>query len=167
MFPRFLDGLRIFLTFTNIVLLFSVIVNTGISLRSLGIILLIYIILGIILFRLIKKDWFLIFAKFDYFGLLLPTIFNGFFLINYLFSGDTYTEKYRFDRLSSKELANSPTIILENNAYQEFYFFRTFVQNPPSITTNVVTYHFAEGFFGLKVMKGYDFSQENLNFEQN
>lgn len=97
---------------------------------------------------------------------LLPGLFNLFFLINFLFSTNRTIEKYSFVHkeewygglYSEQRLEKTSYIILENNAYNDYQWFRMFFNFDAMKDKSEITYIFEDGFFGLRVLKSYKFT---------
>lgn len=145
----------------NIYLIYKVVFNTLIPLEPVIISLLIlYLPLGLINYFDLK-----IFPK-NYRSLinfcLLPGLFNLFFLLNYVFTFNPTIESYEFrhQRSSYKRgTYNTSLIYLDNNVYEDYILIRWFADYEETNISNVITYHFEEGLFGIKVLKSYKFGK--------
>lgn len=97
-------------------------------------------------------------------GLLwTPLLLNIFLLINYVFSGPKYSEKYHFyleydAYIKNSELVKENTgwLYLDNLAYHEAFWLRYFTDTD-EIHGDTITYYFSDGCLGPKVLKGYCF----------
>lgn len=105
--------------------------------------------------------------KYKVIYIALPFLFNYFFWINYTFSKNPTTETYAFHQKlidsasfkpNNQHLEKSTTLLLENNQYQNQHYLRMFYDYEKMKNKNKITFHFEEGFFGLKVLKSYYFS---------
>jgi hypothetical protein len=150
----------------NFILYFSITLNTKITfitilLFLLGLYLLTYLVL------LNKKIKFNILSKRIIFIYVIPTFFNLFFFINYIFASNSSFETYYFEhdkrfeytRSSGWKIENTTYIFLENDAYSEYYWFRIFFDYGKMNGKNQITYKFKEGLFGIKVLKDYKFGE--------
>lgn len=175
MFYQYRYLFRVLIILANLLIFFTIILNTVISVWQLIIIAGIYALFSVFIYRWIRPNWEILFEKSDYFGFLVPLIFHLFFFLNFVFSHHPQTETYGFSNTSSGRIGttsdnvpvhgNSTTILLENNAYGDFYFIRTFVDYEKMRGKNVIEYTFEEGLLGLKVIKNYRFSNDNVIFE--
>ena len=153
MFYKILDILRIVLTVLNLYLFMKIVLNTAVTFTNLAIVTAVFFVLGFLLYRWIRKDWQRLFGWFDFFGILIPLVFNAFFYINYTFSSEPEFRTYQFQ---SHE--RSTTIQLENGEFQDFYLLRTFPDYSAIVLKDQVLLHTETGFFGLLVLKDYQFS---------
>lgn len=140
-------------TAINVFLIFRIIFNTLIQLEPLVItILILYLPLGITHYFEFK-----LFPK-SYRGFinicLLPGVFNLFFLFNYVFSSNSHLESY----LLTQKRGNS-MVYLENNAYGDYMTIRCFADFEEINNSNRINYRFADGLWGIKVLKSYEFGQ--------
>lgn len=165
MLARFVDFLRILITGINIYIFFFVIMNTAITFYQFLFSILVYYILLFFLYKKIQEIWIKAFGWFDYFGIIIPFIFNSFFFINYYFSSNPKIETYFFLKNPTiggskyqSNYADSTTITLMNGDFQDFYFFRTFPDYTKMQLKNHITMHTEKGFFGFLVLKNYKFS---------
>ncbi len=175
MFYQYRYLFRVAIIIANLLIFFTIILNTVISVGQLLLVAGIYFAISWLIYRWVRPQWEIILEKLDYFGFLVPLIFHLFFLVNFVFAQNTKIETYRFSNTSSGIIGtttdnvpvhgNSTTIQLENNAYENFYFVRTFVDYDKMRGKNVIEYTFEEGFLGLKVIKNYRFSNDNVIFE--
>ncbi|MGN6647734.1 MAG: J domain-containing protein [Cytophaga sp.] len=97
------------------------------------------------------------------FLLIIPTLFNIFFLINFTFSSnpeiETYTFVYEQDIGRRGHISKTSYIHLINDQYEEYHWFRMFFDLNPTNNKSKITYVFEDGLFGLRVLKSYVFSQ--------
>lgn len=91
-----------------------------------------------------------------------PLLFNLFLLFNFAGSRNPTYEKYYFtcstDVVKNGHRQETSYIILENNAYAEYPGIRYFLNYDDIKGRSTVTYTFADGLFGLRVMKSYEFN---------
>lgn len=94
---------------------------------------------------------------------LVPGIFNLIFVVNFLFSSGPTTEIYSYRQKRVRITSNgsfhyedSPVMLLEGNAYEDYLGIRFFWGYGPLLEHNKIRYQFEEGLFGLKVMKRYE-----------
>lgn len=103
---------------------------------------------------------------------IIPTIFNLFFIANFAFSSHPSKEVYAFEHKVSKYgtgrgyilnpkpvFEKSSHIYLENDAYQDYLWFRIFFDYPSMEYKREITYTFEEGLFGIRVLKEYEFTK--------
>lgn len=148
----------------NFIAIFTIEVNTLISLTSLLI-----IILGLpfIAFSLIKwglklngdKVWMI---PFIYVSLLTRI----FFCINYYGSSNTVYETHHFRQVyqesytrgSGYYMRSTTLIVLDNDAYADYVLLRNFMDYEALYYRHHVTYAFKDGLLGLRVMTAYAIS---------
>ncbi|HCW06494.1 MAG TPA: hypothetical protein DGG95_03905 [Cytophagales bacterium] len=151
----------------NIYLFVRFTLNTQVTLLTLG---LIFLSLHLLIFLASKKlailkpvSWSIIFLA------LVPTLFNLFFLFNFIFSSNPTIEKYSFvhktewygsrRRHNSGSYQKTSYIDLENNKYEEYPWFRMFLDFEAMQYKSEITYTFEDGLFGLRVLKGFEFTK--------
>ncbi|WP_417600273.1 J domain-containing protein [Owenweeksia hongkongensis] len=94
---------------------------------------------------------------------IAPAIVSIFFLMNFYFSSNPTTETYRFkNRMESRGYRShgkqkTSFIILNGNKYDEYPGIRVFFDFSKMEKSHSITYRFADGFFGLRVMEDYQF----------
>jgi len=147
-------------TLCNIIAFFTYTLNTQVTTVSLACILLVLYALTYLVFRFrsiaIKG-----FSNIALFLCISPTVLNLFFLINFVFSSNPTTEVYSFvHQRRSHVNYNEKTscIILENNKYQNQYWFRVFTDFKSMEFKKEITYTFQEGLLGFRVLKAYEFT---------
>ncbi len=99
---------------------------------------------------------------------VLPAIYQFLFVVNFLFAGSPTTETHRYrlkvtktyHRNSNKpSIDNTPILRLENDAYEKYLGIR-FLWKPEQMQhSRYIRYHFAEGLFGFRVLRSYEFIQ--------
>lgn len=154
------------ITLINILLIFRVTLNSQITIFRLILILFFLISFGGYLYyrctplrNIITRRWLLL-------G-IMPSLFNLFFLINFVFSSEQQIEKYYFKhdvigtttRLNYRTYQKSGYIHLENQAYEDYAWFRSFYNFESLETKSEVTYTFENGLFGIRVLKDYKFTK--------
>ncbi len=154
------------LTIINLIVLFQFTLNTQLTFYSFAFILLALYFLTFIAFyfklSIIKKV-----SKVALFLCLAPSLFNLFFLTNYVFSSNQTTEVYSFvhekrwygGRYSRPRLEKIAYIDLINNNYEEYHWFRVFFDFDAMKNKSEITYKFEDGLLGLRVLKHYDFTK--------
>ncbi len=149
-------------TFANILLLTKITLNSLITITSFLTILAILYVIGIIIVLIFKKI-----SKKLFLFAFIPTIFNWFFLINFIFSNNPKEETYIFIHETIKYKSSRPNkyykekvslISLENNAYDEYPLMRFFLDFESHRLENHVHYTFEDGLMGIKVLKNFYFS---------
>lgn len=163
------DVSKILLILINIYLFFNYVFNTQLTIIKILGLLSAFIISGYFIYKFFDFQIFIKNIRF-YLLVILPFIFNIFFFINLKFSGKEEVEKYKFDytftssssrKSPSKRKVVSTTIKLHSRIYDDYFFFNTFADYRKIEKSNTVTYTFAKGLFGLRVIKDYKFSKEN------
>lgn len=97
-----------------------------------------------------------------------PLILNLILSLNYFISFNEYEETYHFKRVyfwdrsrinitRSPNIEMSTKIVLENNAYENYYGIRTFLSPENIGPTERITYTFKKGILGITVMTDYRF----------
>lgn len=150
----------------NIILFFNFVTNTVILFK--------YILISFI-FTFIACYIFYIFFNLKrninvkvFMLIIVPFFYNSYFVINSFFSCNPKIEKYQFTRTltdvggrGTRKKGYSTTIILEKNAYSDYYFIRTFFDYEKMEYKTEIIYTFEDGLFGLRVLKDYKFSQSD------
>ena len=103
--------------------------------------------------------------RLHYFNLcsLLPLLFNLYLTINFVFSSNPLLEKYHFEnelQPAGNGYQETPYIHLENNTYHQYPGIRMFMDYEQMKLCNTITYTFADGLLGLRVMTDYKFTLE-------
>lgn len=124
--------------------------------------------IGFILFRIFRIQ----INAYVFFLILLPLLFNCFFLVNYVFSKrptqETYRYAYRIKDIQgskgrySSQKGRLTTIYLEGGVYKEYNLPRMFFNYEKMKDKRVITYDI-DGFFGFRVVKDYEFSEDSTN----
>jgi len=160
------------ITIINLVVLFRYTLNTQLTFLSFALIL---ILLYSLLFLAIRLETPIIksCSKFALYFCFIPGIFNLFFLSNFIFSSNPSTEVYSFVHqkykypmpsvgrsfgLKSRELEEQAYIILPNNKYREYPWFRVFLNFEEMQFSREISYTFEDGLWGLRVLKRYEFT---------
>lgn len=162
------DLLKVFGFILNAFLFFSIITYTFISVKNLFISFILLMSIGFILFRIFRIQ----INRYVFFLILLPLLFDCFFLFNYVFSKRP-TQNYRYTygitdiqgskgRYSSQK-GRSTTIYLEGGVYKEYTLPRMFFNYEKMKDKSVITYDIEDGFFGFRVVKDYEFSEDSTN----
>lgn len=107
------------------------------------------------------------FSKIGLFLCLTPSVFNLFFLTNFVFSSNQTTEVYSFvhekrwygGRHSRARLEKIAYINLANAKYEEYNWFRMFFDFDAMKNKSEITYKFEDGLLGLRVLKHYEFTK--------
>ncbi len=154
------------ITIINLIVLFRFTLNTQLSFFSLSFILLAFYALTFLAFYFkvsaIKK-----FSKVGLFLCFTPSIFNLFFLTNFVFTSNPTTEVYTFvhekrwygGRTTKARLEKIAYIDFTNNKYEEYPWFRMFFDFDAMKDKSEITYRFEDGLLGLRVLKQYDFTK--------
>jgi hypothetical protein len=161
----------VIITVFNLGILFRFTLNTQLTLLGFGLILAaLYgaFILGYFFLAPGMKK----FSKLGLFLCVVPGIFNAFFFTNYMFSSSPTQEVYSFThqwrwyggsisryRKPRFRLEKTAYIHLENHQYKEYKWFRVFLDFEVMKDKQEITYTFEEGLFGLRVLKGYEFTR--------
>lgn len=112
---------------------------------------------GITQFKTVTKS-----IKHKIYMVRIPLIFNLFFLLNFQFSSNLQVEKYVFKHKytsSGAYIEKTSNIILENNKYTNYPWFRFFLNFTEMKDKEEITYYFERGLFGLRVLKSYEFTR--------
>lgn len=163
------DLLKVFGFILNTFLFFRIVTYTFISVENLFIGFVLLMISGLIVFRIFRFQM----NAYVFFLILLPLLFNCFFLVNYVFSKRPMQEIYRYTygitdiqgskgRYSSQK-GRSTTIYLEGGVYKEYYLPRMFFNYEKMKDKRVITYDIEESLFGFRVVKDYEFSEDSTN----
>jgi hypothetical protein len=100
---------------------------------------------------------------------LIPLLINLFFLINFLFSFNPFTEKYLFTKSYEKtgsrvgksgyrsSIQPTTSIMLEENKYADYPGIRTFLDYESMKNATSITYTFRKGLFGILVVTQFKF----------
>lgn len=154
------------ITAVNLFVLFRFTLNTQLTFYYFAFILLALFTLTYLAFHFklsaIKK-----FSKVGLFLCFTPSVFNLFFMTNFVFSSNPTTEVYSFvhekrwysrrhTRGSYEKIAY---IDLEKNKYEEYNWFRIFFDFDAMKNKSEITYKFEDGLLGLRVLKHYDFTK--------
>lgn len=156
---------HVVVTAVNLFVLFRFTLNTQLTFYSFSFILLVLYSLIYLAFYFklpaLKK-----FSKVGLFLCLTPSIFNLFFLTNFVFSSKKKTEVYSFvhqkrwyGRYPRARLEKIAYIDLQQNKYEEYHWFRMFFDFDAMKDKSEITYTFEDGLFGLRVLKHYDFTK--------
>lgn len=97
----------------------------------------------------------------------IPTVFNLFFFINFVFSSNPNVEKYAFthkeewyDRSYGRgRWEKVASIYLPEGNYSGYSWFTVFFDFEAMESKREITYTFEEGLFGLRVLKKYEFTK--------
>ena len=97
---------------------------------------------------------------------IAPTMVSLFFLLNFLFAGNYKTETYAYQpkmewysfRGGGGRYEATSMINLEGNKYEAYKGFRMFYDYDAVKASRSITYTFAEGLFGLRVIKSFRFN---------
>ncbi len=137
----------------NIFLFFRITLNTLIELKWIIIIFASSIIIGIGVTYFIKQRYYKYLIKYG----LSPFCINILFLINYLFSTNSYKELHSYgykDRIHSPILT---TIHFKNGEYEKYHGIRIIFNAEEVKDYGYVTYTFATGCLGYTVVKDIEF----------
>ncbi len=91
---------------------------------------------------------------------LSPLMLSLFFTLNFVFSRNPVTETYTYslDYEQDRHGNTSTTLIqLPRNAYGAYFGVRVFIDHQTLIDSDLITYTFKDGLFGLRVMADYEF----------
>lgn len=98
------------------------------------------------------------------FLVIIPLVFNLSFSVNYIFSSNPQIETYSFQHVMKKSgrlrrpvLEKTAHIVLPNQKYQKYYWYRVFFNFPKMENKTGIIYTFEDGLFGLRVLKKYEF----------
>lgn len=103
-----------------------------------------------------------VFRRFHYTLCLVPVVLSLFFTINYRFAHDPVQESYQYKikRYSQSE------IVLPQHKYDEYPNILNFSDLEEMQMNNTITYTFADGLLGARVMKGYKFETKQYEVSQ-
>lgn len=110
-----------------------------------------------------------------FFGVQLPLIINGFFLINYVTGMNPTKETYCYRNMIaevggkySHQKGKTTYIYLSGNAYEYSYMTRSFfIDYKRMLFKNQIIYTFERGIFGLKIRKDFEFVYNENCLEKN
>jgi hypothetical protein len=155
-----------FISLINIFFLLCFTFNTQLELQTLSLILLSIYAFSYLTFHfklaIIKN-----FTKVGVFICFVPTIFNLIFFINFVFSSNPTTETYSFvhekiwygRKYSRGSYEKIGYIFLENNKYEDYYWFRSFFDFDSMKNKSEIKYTFENGLLGFRVLKDYQFTK--------
>lgn len=164
------DLVKVFGFILNAFLFFRIITYTFVTVKTLLISFIFLVLFGALSYRFLKLKV----TKQVFFLILLPLLFNCFFLVNYVFSKRPKQETYRYaygitdiqgsrGRYSTQK-GRSTTINLERGIYKEFYLPRMFFDYEKMKDKKLITYDIEDGLFGFRVVKDYKFSEDKTNY---
>lgn len=148
----------------NTILLITVIFNTVINFYLFVLAMILLVVLCNILINrniiAVKK-----LGKKYFFGVTLPLIINGFFLVNYVTGINPTKETYCYKNMiaevgarNSRQKGKTTYIYLSGNAYEYSYMTRSFfIDYKRMLFRNQITYTFERGLFGFKIRKDFEF----------
>lgn len=140
----------------NLFLFFRIGLSTLIPLWTLGIVFAVAIIVGYLVSTR-QQDKF--YKRLTVWG-VAPGLVNLFLLLNFLITTNQTTETYLFtqevQRMRSR-MQKTTHITLEGDRYADFVGIRIFADYVEMEKSREITYNFADGIFGLRVMKSYEF----------
>lgn len=96
---------------------------------------------------------------------IVPGLLNLVFVLNFLFSSGPVTETYRYRLITTKtywghsntpSFDETPLLNLEGEAYADYLGIRLLWTGKSLRFGRQVSYHFEEGLFGWRVLKGYE-----------
>ena len=88
---------------------------------------------------------------------IAPGFINLFFLLNFLMSSNETIETYNFKHLHHSRRNKTTKIILQGDKYSDFIGIRIFLDFEAMENSHTIAYKFADGLFGFRVMKSYEF----------
>lgn len=153
----------------NLFVLLRFTLNTQLTIYSFSIIILVLYALTYFAYRLQLSPLNKV-RKSGLFLCLIPSIFNLFFLINFIFSSNPTTEVYSFVHkqvwygrygryYQTGSFEKIAYIDLSKNKYEDYHWFRMFFDFGSMVNKSEITYKFEDGLFGLRVLKKYDFTK--------
>jgi len=138
-------------TFINLYILVKIGFQTLIPLWLLFLLYFTSVAFPFILFKLTQtKDLIITFLAF-------PGVISLFLVLNFIFSKSPVHEQYTLVQ-KTDAVQNSTLIHLEKGTYEKYIGIRLFFDFTDIEYANTITYQFEKGLFGLKVLKGYEFS---------
>ena len=145
------------LTVANIYLLIRIVMNTLIRPEVVILIFAVAIFAGIKLCpKFAKKDKRKICPLISF--CILPFLINTFFLFNFIFSFNPFTETYQFtfwhEGMGGK--GETSLLILKDNAYSVYPGIRLFHDFEKLKYKKQITYTFKEGIFGLRIVSDFN-----------
>ena len=148
----------------NLFLLFKVTLNTLVPIHIMLSLIISLILIGFFISRGSSN---LNPRKSTYLSLVvLPLLFNLFFLLNFLFSSNPVQETYSFThrlervrstRYSTSGMKKTSFIYLGEGNYEEYPWVRLFPNYHKMKYSERITYQFEDGLFGIRVLKSYQF----------
>ncbi|MCF8255712.1 MAG: J domain-containing protein [Bacteroidia bacterium] len=93
---------------------------------------------------------------------IAPELINLFLLLNFLFSTNITSETYTFNHEYQRTRwgwQKTTLIILNDDKYSDFTGIRVFFDFGKMHNSEIIEYKFADGLFGLRVMKSYSFKK--------
>ena len=148
----------------NVVLFLVYGLNTLLPAPVMGLLFIVSVVLGLCVTILFPSLWNGFSRQFICFG-VAPLLINLFFVVNYTFSSNEYEERYFFTHTTDLYRRGSmgavrqetTTIILEDHQYDEYPALRFFLDYDELKDSNHIRYTFAEGLFGITVLKKHKF----------
>ncbi len=142
-----------FIVILNIYLIFRIALHTLIDLNWIIILYATSLIIGIGITYFIKQRYFKYMIKYG----LAPFFINLLFLTNYIFSTHTYKERHKYSYPQGIHSPVLTTIHLENNKYEKYHGIRIIFNAEDVKGYGYVTYTFATGCLGFKIVKNIEF----------
>ena len=96
---------------------------------------------------------------------IAPGLINIFLLVNFVFATPDARETYSFRRVkysSKRGYYSSTHITLKDDKYSEYLGIRVFFDADQMDHRNKITYDFANGLFGIRVIKSHEFRLEGV-----
>lgn len=140
----------------NLFLIYRIGLNTLVSFETLVILFAIAISIGYVISRKLKQKFIQRLVTFA----IAPGLINLFFLFNFLISGNETIETYEFKHELRPYRGGSQKttqIRLKGDKYADFIGIRIFLDYESMEYSRTIAYKFADGLFGLRVLKSYEF----------
>lgn len=147
--------LAVVISLFNIIVFFKIGLNTLISLSLLVSLIGLFslIVWGVFKWKFLTQNKF---AQYFYSLCVVPFVFSLLLCVNFVFSSNPTTETYHFE----KEIENNKEntfIHLDGDVFDEFAGIRIFSNYDQMRNSNNINYTFETGILGLRVMKGFEF----------
>jgi hypothetical protein len=95
----------------------------------------------------------------------IPVLTQLLILINYYNPKVEFTESYGYKVLNKNpydgQTIGRPDVELENDVYGSYLLGDLIEEEPSVVNNNTVTFRFERGMLGMKVIRGYELSQDD------
>ncbi len=133
----------------NTIVFFKIVLNAVLTLQTIGLIYGVLLLVATAISFAARRRYYRYLIRI----VVAPTLISLFFLINRVSTHTPYTETYRYTYGQYSGDKAFFTITLNNDTYQHHAGIRFFFDDTPFLSNNHITYTFATGLLGIKVVK--------------